>query len=65
MTQNALLDGLERTAKVLRRIIGVPDYDTYVAHMRECHADTAPMTRRDFEKARMDDKYSRPGQRCC
>jgi len=65
VTQSALLEGLERTAKVLRRIIGAPDYDTYVAHVRECHAGTTPMTREAFEQSRMDDKYSRPGQRCC
>ena len=56
---------LEEVAKVVRRIIGVPDYDTYVAHVRECHAGTVPMTREEFVKARMEDRYSRPGQRCC
>lgn len=65
MTNSGLLETLRQAAKVLRRIVGVPDYDTYVAHVRECHAGTVPMTREEFEKARMEDKYSRPGQRCC
>lgn len=50
---------------VLRRIIGVPDYDRYLAHMRECHAGAVPMTREEFERARLEDKYNRPGHRCC
>ncbi len=56
---------LRRAAAVVRRIVGVPDYETYLAHVRECHAGTAPMTREEFEHARLEDKYSRPGQRCC
>ena len=55
----------KRITDVLRRIIGVPDYDRYVAHVRECHVGTVPMTREEFEKSRLEDKYSRPGQRCC
>ena len=65
MTLARLRESLRKTAAIVRRIIGVPDYDTYVAHMRECHAGTAPMSREEFERARLEDKYSRPGQRCC
>jgi uncharacterized short protein YbdD (DUF466 family) len=56
---------IRRAAAILRRVIGVPDYDRYVAHVRECHPDREPMTRVQFEESRMHDKYSRPGQRCC
>jgi uncharacterized short protein YbdD (DUF466 family) len=65
MSLQTLRETLKRTAAVVRRIIGVPDYDTYVAHVRECHAGVVPMTREEFVKSRMEDKYSRPGQRCC
>ena len=65
MTQDPLRTTLERAAEAVRRIIGVPDYERYVAHVRECHAGVAPMTREEFEKARLEDKYNRPGQRCC
>ena len=50
---------------MLRRIIGVPDYDTYVAHVRAHHPETPPMCRAEFERQRITDKYSRPGGRCC
>lgn len=65
MTTQSLRDTIRRAANVVRRIVGVPDYERYVAHVRECHPGTAPMTRMEFERARLEDRYSRPGQRCC
>jgi len=58
-------DTLRRAAAVVRRIVGVPDYERYAAHMRECHPDIVPLTREEFELTRLEDRYSRPGQRCC
>ncbi|HYD54175.1 MAG TPA: YbdD/YjiX family protein [Gemmatimonadaceae bacterium] len=52
-------------ASSLRRIIGVPDYERYLAHVRAAHPDRAPLTRADFLAARLEDRYSRPGARCC
>jgi uncharacterized short protein YbdD (DUF466 family) len=63
--QPELLKSIDRIAAILRRIIGVPDYDRYVEHVRECHPEVTPMSAREFETSRMHDKYSRPGQRCC
>ena len=59
------LDSVRRCADVVRRIIGVPDYDTYLAHMQAHHPDAVPLTPREFEVLRMNDRYSRPGSRCC
>lgn len=56
---------VERAACVVRRVIGVPDYDTYVAHVREHHSGTEPMSREEFVRQRLVDRYSRPGNRCC
>lgn len=56
---------IDRAACVLRRVIGVPDYDTYLAHLRTHHAGTEPMTREEFTRQRLADRYSRPGSRCC
>ena len=58
-------DRVERAANVVRRIIGVPDYDRYVAHVRMHHPDVTPMSRSEFERQRMNDRYTRPGSRCC
>lgn len=56
---------LERAACVLRQVIGVPDYDRYLAHVRAHHPDAVPLSRDEFVRQRMLDKYSRPGGRCC
>lgn len=56
---------MARTAEVVRRIIGVPDYDRYLAHVQAHHPDATPMTREEFVRQRLADKYSRPGARCC
>ena len=52
-------------AAVVRRIIGVPDYDRYVAHARRCHPDQPLLSRDEFMRQRMVEQYSRPGSRCC
>ena len=56
---------LDAVLRVVRALIGVPDYDRYCAHMRQHHPGCAVMTRDEFARARMNDKYSRPGSRCC
>lgn len=65
MTLSQVSDALRRAAAVVRRVVGVPDYERYVAHVRECHPGTEPVSRQQFEESRLYDKYSRPGQRCC
>jgi uncharacterized short protein YbdD (DUF466 family) len=56
---------LDRVAAVIRRIIGVPDYDRYVAHMTENHPSCTLISRDEFTNQRMYEKYSKPGARCC
>ena len=63
--QFSLSDQVRRVAKVVRTIIGAPDYERYVEHVRECHPDRAPMSRDEFAQSRMDARYSQPGNRCC
>ena len=65
MTVRDLPAALKRVGDIVRRLVGVPDYDRYVAHVRECHPGQPPMSRDEFERSRLEDKYSRPGQRCC
>ena len=56
---------LEKVLKVVRRIIGVPDYDGYVKYVCEHHPGATPLTRKEVERERMAAKYTRPGSRCC
>jgi uncharacterized short protein YbdD (DUF466 family) len=54
-----------RVAAVIRRIIGVPDYAAYVAHMRADHPDQEPLAEAEFQRERLAARYSQPGNRCC
>jgi uncharacterized short protein YbdD (DUF466 family) len=59
-------DGLvARVARVLRRIIGAPDYERYVEHVRVAHPGEEPMSEAEFSRMQLEGKYSRPGTRCC
>lgn len=52
-------------ARIVRRVIGVPDYEAYVSHLRECHPEAEPLSHDKFVRERMEARYSRPGSRCC
>lgn len=65
MTRQQATDRARAVLKVLRTIIGVPDYDRYIQHQAQCHPDRVPLTREEFARERMEDRYSRPGNRCC
>jgi uncharacterized short protein YbdD (DUF466 family) len=54
-----------RATAVTRRIIGVPDYDRYVEHMRVRHPDRALLSREEFVRTCMESRYNQPGSRCC
>ena len=51
--------------RVLRTVLGAPDYDGYLVHTRARHPGTRVMTRDEFVAARLRARYARPGSRCC
>lgn len=59
------MHALRRFVGVLRTVIGVPDYERYLRHMRARHPNCRVMTSDEFAKSRLDARYSRPGSRCC
>jgi len=60
-----LLGWLRRALRILRTVIGAPDYDRYVSHMSAHHPGCELITRDDFMKQRLESRYSKPGSRCC
>ncbi|MFO1153642.1 MAG: CstA-like transporter-associated (seleno)protein [Rhodospirillales bacterium] len=50
-----------------RMMIGIPDYDNYVAHYRQRHPDRSPMSREAFFRDRLNARYAGIGKRggCC
>ena len=56
---------VDSIGRVLRAMLGVPDYDRYVEHCREHHPDARPLTRDEFSSDLLERKYGQPGSRCC
>ncbi len=60
-----MFDTLSKAGKYLgqaaKMMIGVPDYDNYVEHMRITHPDQTPMTYEEFFRERQD--VARPDKR--
>ncbi len=48
-----------------RLMVGVPDYDTYVQHMRLNHPDKPAMTYEQFFRERQEARYGGGQGRCC
>jgi uncharacterized short protein YbdD (DUF466 family) len=62
---SAFRQGARGLARYLREVSGETAYQRYVEHRRREHADEPVMSRRDFERWRMDQRDENPGARCC
>jgi uncharacterized short protein YbdD (DUF466 family) len=47
----------EMVTKTARLMVGVPDYDAYVAHRRTTHPDLPVMTYEEFFRERQSARY--------
>jgi uncharacterized short protein YbdD (DUF466 family) len=60
------LQDLGRYARMTARLmVGVPDYDGYLAHMRRTHPDQVPMSYEEFFRDRQAARYAGGGRGCC
>lgn len=50
--------------RYLREISGDNAYDRYLATHRRTHPERPPLSRGDFYRRRLDEKYNNPGSRC-
>ena len=46
-------------------MVGVPDYGSYVAHMKATHPDQPPMSYEAFFRERQAARYGSRMGRCC
>ncbi|MDY0264745.1 MAG: YbdD/YjiX family protein [Sulfurospirillum cavolei] len=66
-----MFENLAKAGKYLgqaaRLMVGVPDYDTYVQHMRVTHPEQTPMTYEEFYRERVEARYGGKNgtTRCC
>jgi uncharacterized short protein YbdD (DUF466 family) len=51
--------------QAMRLMVGFPDYDTYVTHIRETHPDREPMTYEEFFRERQNARYGSGAGKCC
>jgi uncharacterized short protein YbdD (DUF466 family) len=56
---------LDFAAQTARLMLGVPDYDAYVDHLRTVHPNQPPLTRDAFFAARQQARFGAGGLRCC
>ena len=49
----------------MRLMVGLPEYDTYLAHMERTHPDQRPMTYEEFFRERQEARYGGSRASCC
>lgn len=54
-----------RVQESARLMCGVPNYDTYLAHMQATHPDQTAMTYEAFFENRMNAKFNGGGMKAC
>lgn len=52
-------------ARTARLMVGVPDYEAYLAHVRQHHPGRQPMAREAFFAERLQARYANGRSRCC
>jgi uncharacterized short protein YbdD (DUF466 family) len=56
---------LSQSVSFVRAVVGAPDYERYLAHMHSAHPGDRVMTETEFNHTRMNDRYNKPGSKCC
>lgn len=64
---NTLTLTFRHLTQSLRLMVGMPEYGTYVEHMKTAHPDRVIMTYEEFFRERQEARYGGKGRlnRCC
>jgi uncharacterized short protein YbdD (DUF466 family) len=64
-----MLEPLEKVGRYLgqslRLMVGLPDYQTYVAHVESTHPGREPMSYEAFFRERQEARYGGGQGKCC
>ena len=61
-----LRDAMKRIVETARLMVGLPDYEAYLAHRRAAHPSEPAMSRDEFHRERTDRRYGAGATgRCC
>jgi len=61
----SLREAARSIRRVCRQIAGIPDYESYLAHMGKHHPGEPLLSQREFFARAIDHKYGRGRSRCC
>ncbi len=58
---------LRQLSQSMRLMVGMPEYSTYVEHMKTAHPDQSVMSYEEFFRERQEARYGSKGRlnRCC
>ncbi|HQV89187.1 MAG: YbdD/YjiX family protein [Nitrosomonas sp.] len=58
---------LSQLSQSMRLMVGMPEYSTYVEHMKTAHPDQPVMSYEEFFRERQEARYGSKGRlnRCC
>jgi uncharacterized short protein YbdD (DUF466 family) len=56
---------LRALVRTLRRVMGMPDYQEHLEHLRRCHPDQPLPTEREFFDEFVRTRYADGPTRCC
>ena len=64
---NKMTQAMRQLSQSLRLMVGVPEYSTYVDHMKIAHPDRPIMSYEEFFRERQEARYGGNGKinRCC
>lgn len=62
---NTIIKVGRNVAQSLRLMVGVPEYGTYVTHMKNTHPDQPVMSYPEFFRERQEARYDGKVGRCC
>lgn len=64
---NKITQTLSQFSQSMRLMVGIPEYSTYVDHMRTVHPDQSVMSYEEFFRERQEARYGSKGRlnRCC
>ena len=60
-----LRDVMNRAAETARLMVGLPDYERYLAHRGAHHPGEPAMSRTEFHRERTERRFGAGTSRCC
>jgi uncharacterized short protein YbdD (DUF466 family) len=65
VTVTRLREQAGRVLRVVRQVVGAPDYERYLEHHARCHPGAAPLDRRGFYADFVSRRFGPGPTRCC